>query len=189
MKVLLRISEGTDRLNEIIGRGVSWLTTLMVLVFVYDVIMRYAFNKTSVAVFEVEWHLFALIFLVGAGYALKHDRHVRVDLFYANFSSKGKALVNMVGTLLFLFPFCLICIRYSFDFAKTSFEVGESSADPGGLPWRFIIKSAIPLGLSLLLLQGFSVLLKSIMTLGNFRDFFSEENTSESNVQDSSQTT
>lgn len=174
MRFLLRLSKAIDQLNEWVGRGVAWLTTLMVLLFVYDVVMRYVFNQTFVAIFEIEWHLFAVIFLVGAGFAFRHDRHVRVDLFYTRFSARNKALVNLIGTLLFLVPFCLVGIKYGYDFALNAYNTQEGSPDPGGLPARFLVKSMIPLGLSLLLLQGISLLCKAILTLSNYHDFFSE---------------
>ncbi len=175
MKIAKLIINGIDRLNEVVGQGVSWLTTLLVLVFVYDVTMRYMFNQTSVAIFEVEWHLFAMIFLLGAGFAFKHDRHVRVDLFYAKFLPRTKALVNLLGSLLFLVPFCLVGIYYASNFAYQSFLIGEGSSDPGGLPYRFVIKSMIPLGLSFLLLQGISLILKSFLTITKVENYFVRE--------------
>ncbi len=101
---------------------------------------------------ELEWHLFGLIFLLGAGYAFRHDRHVRVDLFYAKFSAKDKALVNLFGGLILLIPWTAILIYVSFEYATIA--IGEGSPDPGGLPARYIIKFAITAGMVLLFLQG-----------------------------------
>jgi len=129
--------------------------------------MRYLFSKTSAFSFELEWHLFALIFLIGAAYTLQQDKHVRVDVFYSRFSEKIKAWVDIIGTLFFLLPFCLIASFESFSFVKNSFLVKETSPDPGGLPARYLIKSAIPFGLILLGLQGVSVLLKSFKKVLN----------------------
>jgi len=113
----------------------------------------------------LEWHIFALIFLFGAGYAFKHDKHVRVDLFYAKFSARDKALVNLVGTLLFLIPWCILIIMYSYQYALTSFNINESSPDPGGLPARYLIKFSITIGIVFLLLQAVAILFRSILTL------------------------
>ena len=154
-----------DRTNTLIGNLFSWLTTLLVVVICLDVLMRYVFANSYAAVTEMEWHLFAAIFMMGAAYTLKHDKHVRVDVFYARFSEKGKAWVNLTGTILFLLPFCFVVIQSSIPFVQNSFKIMETSPDPGGLPARFIIKSVIPLGFSLLLLQGISEILKSIKTL------------------------
>jgi len=111
---------------------------------------------------ELEWHLFALVFLIGAGYAFKHDRHVRVDLFYAKFTPKDRALVNLIGGLIFLVPWCILIIYVSYDYAHVSFLIRETSPDPGGLPARYIIKFAITVGVSLLLLQGISSIIQSL---------------------------
>jgi TRAP-type mannitol/chloroaromatic compound transport system permease small subunit len=154
-----------SQVNEWIGKAVSWLTLGLVVLTCGDVLFRYSFSKTQAWVMELEWHLFALIFLFGAGYALKHDRHVRVDLFYSRFSEKNKALVDFVGTLILLVPWCIMLIWFSWDYAQTSWMIREGSPDPGGLPARYLIKFAIPLGIGLLLLQAFSKLLTSWQSL------------------------
>jgi TRAP-type mannitol/chloroaromatic compound transport system permease small subunit len=163
--MLQTISNKIDALNEAIGKGIAWLNTALVVLIFYDVVARYLFNSTFSAIIELEWHLFAFIFLIGAAYALKHDRHVRVDVFYANFTEKQQAWVNLTGTLLFLIPFCIIIIYTSFRFAASAYAINEGSPDPGGLPARYIVKAAIPIGFTLLLLQAISLLLKSILTL------------------------
>jgi len=154
-----------DRLVRGIGIAVSWLSLVLVLVIVGDVFMRYVFNETSAASFELEWHLFGAIFLLGAAHALQDDRHVRVDVFYHRFSEKTKAWVNLIGTLVLLMPFCLVAFWESLSFVGNSFAVRETSPDPGGLPARYLIKSAIPIGFFLLGLQGLSLVLKSIKTI------------------------
>lgn len=169
-KVLLKVSNAIDLLNENIGRGVSWLNTLLVVVICYDVTARYLFNSSSAGIVELEWHLFSFIFLLGAAYALLYDRHVRVDVFYQNFTEKKKAWINLTGTLLFLIPFCIITINASFIFTANAFAINEGSPDPGGLPARYIVKAAIPLGFFLLLLQAISLAFKSILTLTGNND-------------------
>lgn len=151
-----------DKIIKQIGQAISWLTLLLVLVIVTDVFLRYIFNSTSAASFELEWHLFATVFLLGAAYTLQNDKHVRVDVFYHRFSEKGKAWVNLIGSIILLIPLCGIAFWESLSFVSSSFAVLETSPDPGGLPARYIIKSAIPIGFFLLSLQGVSVVLKSI---------------------------
>ncbi|MCS6969302.1 MAG: TRAP transporter small permease subunit [Cytophagales bacterium] len=152
-------------INEYVGRAISWLTTGLVLVFCIDVLLRYVFKSASVAFYEIEWHLFSLIFLLGAGYSLKHDRHVRVDIFYARFSPKAKAWINFLGVGLFLIPFAVLVIKSSIPYVAMSYRINESSADAGGLPYRYLIKSAITAGFSLLLLQGIALMLDSLLIL------------------------
>ena len=154
-----------DALNERVGSGVSWLTTLLVIVVCYDVFTRYLLRSSMVAVQELEWHLFAVIFLIGAAYTLKHDRHVRVDVIYGRLSPKSKAWVDLVGSMVFLIPFCLVAIWSSKTFVINAFAVGETSPDPGGLPARFVLKAAIPTGFLLMALQGLSLALKSLFEI------------------------
>ncbi len=161
MTALDKLADFIDSLNEKVGRGVAWLTTVLVLVVCYDVFMRYALNQTSIALQELEWHLFAVVFLVGAAYTLKHNRHVRVDVLYVNFSPRTRAWVNFLGSLLFLIPFSLLVIWASWNFVANSFAIRETSPDPGGLPARYLVKAAIPVGFVLLLLQGLSLAVRS----------------------------
>ncbi len=157
-----RLMTRIDKLIKGVGIAVSWLSLTLVIVIVVDVFLRYVFRITSAASFELEWHLFGTLFFLGASYTLQQDKHVRVDVFYQRFSEKGKAWVNLVGTLLLLIPFCLVILLESLSFVENSYRIKEVSPDPGGLPARFIIKSMIPIGLSLLILQGVSLILKSI---------------------------
>lgn len=152
-----------DALNEKVGFGVSWLTSLLVLVVCYDVFTRYLLKNSIVAVQELEWHLFAVIFLVGAAYTLKHNRHVRVDVLYTRFSERTRAWIDFAGSLIFLIPLCILVIWTSRTFVATSYMIGETSPDPGGLPARFVLKSAIPIGFLLLLLQGVALALGSLL--------------------------
>ena len=146
-----------NHINTFSGKISAWFTTVLVVVICLDVVLRYVFNFSSVAFYDTEWHLFALIFLLGAGYTLQSDRHVRVDVFYSKFSEKQKALVNLIGCVFFLFPFCLIVIKAGIPYVEVSFNMNEKSTDPGGLPYRFLIKSFIVVGFALLLLQGLVV--------------------------------
>lgn len=154
-----------NRLNYKIGSAVSWLTIILVLVTCYDVTVRYIFKESSAAFQELEWHLFAIIFLAGSAYTLNVNDHVRVDLFYSRLPVKKKALVDFIGSVLFLIPFCLLVIWSSFDFVNISFVMKETSPDAGGLPGRYILKAFIPISFLLLLLQGIALTFKSFLNL------------------------
>lgn len=158
-----------DKLNTLIGKAVSWLSLVLVLVIVIDVVLRYTFSITSAASFELEWHLFAAIFLLGAAYTLKEDKHVRVDVFYDRFPDHTKAWVNLIGGVALLLPFCAIAFWESLSFVQSSYDLGETSPQPGGLPARWLIKSTIPIGFLLLGLQGISSITKSLKTISNGR--------------------
>ncbi len=160
-----KIIDLIDRLNLWVGKAISWLVVVLVLLIVFDVILRYLFNIGSVANAEMEWHLFGAIILLGLGYAYQQDRHVRVDVFYQRFSPKRKEWVNLIGTLIFLLPFCVVAAYKSWPFVVSSFEIRETSPDPGGLPARYIIKSAIPIGFVLLGLQGIAKMIQSIQVI------------------------
>jgi TRAP-type mannitol/chloroaromatic compound transport system permease small subunit len=162
--LLTRVTTRIDHFNDLLGRMVSWLVIAMVLLVSYDVTMRYVFSSGSVALQELEWHLFSIIFLLGAAFTLRHDDHVRLDLFYHSrfMNDYRRAWVNLIGSLCCLIPFCLLVIISSLPFVQQSFLHLESSPDPGGLPYRWLLKSAIPLGFALLVLQGISEAAKSL---------------------------
>jgi TRAP-type mannitol/chloroaromatic compound transport system permease small subunit len=123
-----------DRSNEAVGRMVSWVSLLLVLVVFVDVVMRYLFKTSFVFTQELEWHLFAFIFLIGAGYTLLHDGHVRVDIIYQRLGTRGRAWVNLIGVIFFLIPGCYLVISTSWHFVSNSFSMLEGSPDPGGIP-------------------------------------------------------
>lgn len=165
MKRLDAFARRLDGFSEAVGAGVSWLTTLLVLLVCFDVFTRYLVNYSLVWVQELEWHLFALIFLLGAGYTLKHDKHVRVDILYMKRGPRAQAWINLLGCLLFLFPFCCAVIWASFAFVGDSFGDGEGSPNPGGLPARYVLKACIPIAFFLLMLQGLSLSVRSLVTI------------------------
>jgi TRAP-type mannitol/chloroaromatic compound transport system permease small subunit len=165
----MKIRHWIDQLNTKVGQVISWLSGLLVLLVLVDVLYRRLLSDTQTWIMELEWHLFALLFLMAAGFAFRHDRHVRVDLFYDKFSPEDKALVNLVGGILFLLPWSAVMIISSFQYGMDSLAIGERSPDPGGLPARYLIKFAITGGFMLLFLQGISSVLASISTLKNSR--------------------
>ena len=165
MQLIEKFVNFIDLISEKIGRGIGWLTTLMVLLVFYDTVMRYAFNKGNVALQELEWHLFAVVFLLGAAYTLKEGGHVRVDILFINFSKKAKAWVDLIGALVFLIPFAIIVIYSTQKFIGNSWAVREVSPDPGGLPMRYLLKAMIPAGFVLLIFQGLSEIGKNLMVI------------------------
>lgn len=160
---------GIDRFTETTGRAVSWLILAMVLLICYDVAMRYMFHQGSVALQELEWHLFAVVFLLGGAYTLKHDAHVRVDILYQSrfISDTGRAWINILGFVLFLLPFSIMVLLTTWPFVENAFYYNEGSPDPGGLPYRFILKGMILLAFVFMLVQGIAELLKQIQFLTN----------------------
>ena len=175
MSILKIVSRWIDTLNEWVGRGVAWVTLGLVVVVFVDVLMRYILNVSFVFTQELEWHLFGFIFLIGAGYTLLHDGHVRVDIIYQRLGLKGRAWVNLCGVLLFLIPGCIMVISTSWKFTMNSFTILEGSPDPGGIPFRFVLKGCIPVGFTLLLFQGISLGLHSFMQILGIEEVKKEE--------------
>ncbi|MCW8949827.1 MAG: TRAP transporter small permease subunit [Sedimenticola sp.] len=172
MQKLLRLSGKIDAMNERVGRLISWLVLIMVLLGVYNAVTRklsqtIGVDLSSNAYIEGQWFMFSLVFLWGAGYALKHQAHVRVDILYSRVSERAKAWIDVIGTCLFLFPLSALIIWVSYTYAADSWATMEGSPDPGGLP-RYLIKSAIPIAFILLMAQGLSELIKQIAFLRGF---------------------
>ena len=169
MQVLEKFINLVDSLSDKIGHIVGWLTTLMVLIVFYDTVMRYTFNKGNVALQELEWHLFAIVFLIGAAYTLKEDGHVRVDILYVSLSKKTKAWIDFLGVFIFLIPFSIMVIIATKGFIMNSWAIREVSPDPGGLPARYILKTMIPLGFFFLIVQGLSQAAKNFMIIMGYK--------------------
>lgn len=169
MQFLERLVDLIDGCNDKIGKLVGWLCTVMVLIVFYDTVMRYVFNKGNVALQEMEWHLFSIIFLIGAAYTLKEGGHVRVDILFINFHKKTKAWIDFLGSIIFLLPFCLIVIYATKNFVGNSWAVREVSPDPGGLPARYILKAMIPAGFILLIFQGISEIIKNLFVIIGYK--------------------
>ena len=160
--MLLKLEKITDKIIDFVGYLTGVLLILMILNVAYDVGMRYIFHDSSIAMQELEWHLFAVIILFGTGYALRHNAHVRVDFLYDRFSPKKKAWVNVLGTILFLLPLALLVIYGSIDYVMDSYTTNEISEDPGGLKYRWIIKSMIPLSFIFLIFSAFNFFLHNV---------------------------
>jgi TRAP-type mannitol/chloroaromatic compound transport system permease small subunit len=164
VNVLLAISRAIDRLSETVGQTVKWLVLAAVLISAGNAVVRYTFNRSSNAWLEIQWYLFAAVFLLCAGYTLLRNEHVRIDVIAGKLSPRAQAWVDVVGSLLFLLPMSLIIGILAWPLVADSFERGEISGDAGGL-LRWPVKLLIPLGFALLALQGVSELIKRIAFL------------------------
>lgn len=163
------VVRGLDAVSELIGRGVAWLTVLMIGVGAFNAVARYVgrfggVSLSSNALIETQWYLFAAIFLSAGAYTLKTDRHVRVDVLYARLSSRGRAFIDIAGIVLFLIPFAIAALVFSWPSVVESWRIRETSPDPGGLP-RYPLKALLILGFLLLLGQAVVELLKRIDVL------------------------
>lgn len=162
---LLTFARGIDALNDWCGRTISWLTAAMVLVYVAVVVLRYFFNLGWIAMQESVTYMHAIVFMLGAAYTLKQDGHVRVDIFYRRFSPRGKAWVNLLGTLFLLFPTFGFILWISWEYVAVSWELMESSRETGGLPGVYLIKTLIPVAAALFLLQGAALGVRSLLLI------------------------
>lgn len=164
MNALLTLSGLIDAVNERIGRTVMWLVLAAVLVSSANALSRYGLNMSSNAWLEIQWYLFAAIFLLGAGYTLKHNGHVRIDVLYGRFGPRTRAWIDLAGGLLFLLPMALIIAWLGWAGFAESWSIGEMSPDAGGLS-RWPVKLLIPVGFALLALQGVSECIKRMAFL------------------------
>ncbi len=159
MERLIRALEVTA---ELLGRMVAWATLLMVLITFLVVILRYLFDIGWIAMQESVTYLHASVFMLGAAYTLKHGGHVRVDIFYQRLGMRGKAWINLLGTLLLLYPLSVFIFVVSWDYVVESWQVLEGSREAGGLPGVFLLKTLILVLPVTLVLQGTALLLKSL---------------------------
>ena len=163
--MLLRLEKIFDRFSDLMGWIAGILNLLMLINVFYDSIMRYFFSSGSIAMQEMEWHLFAMVFLFGIAYTLKEDGHVRVDVFYDRFSPRWKAMVNIGGTALLLLPLSVLVIEGSVWYVQEAYNSGEVSGDPGGLPYRWLIKLVIPASFVFLIVSATGFVIRNINIL------------------------
>jgi len=156
---------GINRAITIAGTLAAFALVVLVLLVAYDAFVRYLFSSGSIALQELEWHLFDVVIMLAIAYTLKMNSHVRVDIFYEHYSAKNKALVDVLAQLFFVIPFSFLIIYVGFEFVLLSFSQMEGSSNPGGLPYRFIVKSLMPLAFILLLLQSVKEIVSAITTL------------------------
>ncbi len=150
-----------DKTIKYLGYFTALVLIVLVLLVVYDATARYLFSSGSIALQELEWHLFDVIILFGIAYTLRENNHVRVDIFYAFYSDKTKALINMISSLFFILPFSVLIIYIGLDFVSQSFIQNECSSNPGGLEYRYIVKSFMPLAFVFLSLQAITDVFKN----------------------------
>ncbi len=157
-------ADAIDRFIDRIGQATAWICLAIVLVVAVNVILRYLFRIGPMSLQELEWHLMSPIALIGMSYALRHGDHVRVDIFFDGFSPKLQAIIDLVAALMTVVV-SLIVIKLSFNFVYQAYSIGEGSPDPGGLPYRFLLRSFIPLGFILLAVQGLANVIRSALFL------------------------
>jgi TRAP-type mannitol/chloroaromatic compound transport system permease small subunit len=165
-KAPLVIAERIESVIDLFGKVAAWLTLSIVLLIVVNVILRYSMSLGSVWAQELEWHLLAAMILFGISFSLLRGDNVRVDLFYANYTPQKKYIVDLVSAILTII-IAVFFVKLSINYVGQSFSIGEKSPDPGGIPMRWLVKSLIPIGFSLLALQGFAEMLRVIMNRPN----------------------
>ena len=161
MSALLQLSRLIDRLNELVGRSVSWLVLAAVLISAINAAVRKAFNTSSNAFLEIQWYLFAAVFLLAAGYTMLRQEHVKIDVILSRFSKRTQIKIEIFGIVAFLFPFVLAVVTLVVPLVARAYTSGEMSSNAGGLI-RWPVYALVPLGFTLLGLQGVSELIKRI---------------------------
>ena len=164
MSSLLRLSRLIDWINERVGRAVMWLVLVAVVISAGNALVRKLFNTSSNALLEIQWYLFAAIFMLAAGYTFLRNEHVRIDILTSRLSPRGQNVVDILGIVFFLLPMAVLILWLSWPIVMTSLASGEMSQNSGGLI-RWPVKMMLPLGLGLLVLQAFSELVKRIAFL------------------------
>ena len=149
---------GIERVVDLIGRATSWLALVIVVLMAVNVVLRYLFSIGSVWAQELEWHLLAPLIMFGIPYALLKGDHVRVDVLFEKFTPMNQQYVEVVSQVLGI-AIALLFLWLSFAYVQQSFSIGETSSDPGGLPYRWLLKSVLPLGFALLALQSIATLI------------------------------
>ncbi|MEX0921176.1 MAG: TRAP transporter small permease subunit [Rhodovibrionaceae bacterium] len=165
MQALISVAKAIDMLNEFIGKWVAWLALLMVLVQFIVVLMRYVFGMGSIAMQESIIYMHGILFMLGAGYTLLHDGHVRVDIFYREASPRHKAKVDIFGVLAFLLPVCLLIWIYSWPYVQSAWRVYEGSKETSGIQGVFLLKTIVLVFCVLVALQGIALLIRSLAVL------------------------
>jgi TRAP-type mannitol/chloroaromatic compound transport system permease small subunit len=159
-----KLAGGIDTFTDLVGRITSWLALVIALVMGANVLLRYAFSYGFIWAQELEWHIFVPICLFGMSYALLYKEHVRVDVLFQYFSVRNKHLVDVVSACISM-AFCLIVIWLSIPYVYQSWSIGEGTANPGGIEYRYIVKSLIPIGFAVMFLQSLSEAIKSYLAM------------------------
>jgi TRAP-type mannitol/chloroaromatic compound transport system permease small subunit len=165
-----RLARRIDACQDAFGRGLSWLMLVMVLVVFFDVVGRYAIGVTTVFTQELEWYLFAITYLLGAGYVMLWDEHVRVDIVYSSLPPWKKARNDFILLFVFFFPSCLMIVYTTWPFFRNAYRVLEGSPDPGGIPARWALKGVIIVAFVILIIQGFSQAVKNYYVMRGWEE-------------------
>ena len=166
LKPVVIVLNVVESFTETTGRLIAWLTMLMVVLVMIVVVTRYFLEVGSIALQESVTYLHCLVFMLGLAFTLKHDGHVRVDIFYRGFSPKSKAMVNLLGGIFFLVPVCLLIFFTSWNYVLASWAIHETSAENNGLPFVYLLKTLMLLMPATLLLQGVAEIIKSGLVVG-----------------------
>ena len=169
MTLLLKLSQLIDWLTERVGKGAFWLVLIMTLISAANAVIRFAFNYSSNGLLEIQWYLFAAVFLLCSPYTLQKNEHVRIDVLSGKLSPRGLAVIDIIGTLFFLLPMVVAVLWLSLPLIAESYKINEMSANAGGLI-RWPVKILLPIGFALLALQGISELIKRIAFLAGMID-------------------
>lgn len=168
MRLILALDTLFNGIARLCGMLSATAMLLLLLNVFYDVVMRYGFNDVSIGMQELEWHLFSCVFLLGIPFAIQQNAHVRVDIFYERWQDRTKAWINLLGTLSLILPFIILVCYFSYEFAYESYDMGEGSGDPGGLPYRWLIKGLIPASFVLIGLASLGMVTQALrVLLGN----------------------
>ncbi|OMH30329.1 TRAP transporter small permease subunit [Motiliproteus sp. MSK22-1] len=159
------ISDSIDAFIRKVGHGIAWVYVLLVLVIITQVILRKGFSSGLIVLEELQWHLYAMGVMFGISYAQVNNAHIRVDLFYGGFRQRTKYIIEIIGIILLVLPFIYVIFSHSLDFVADSWRINESSSSPSGLPWRWAIKSVIPVSFGLLGLAVISRLIRDFVLL------------------------
>ena len=169
MTLLLKLSQLIDLLVERVGKGAFWLILLMTAVSAGNAVVRFIFNYSSNGLLEIQWYLFAAVFLLCSPYTLQKNEHVRIDVISGKFSARGLAIIDIIGTLFFLLPMVVLVLWLSLPLVAESIKINEMSANAGGL-LRWPVKILLPIGFTLLAMQGISELIKRVAFLKGMID-------------------
>jgi TRAP-type mannitol/chloroaromatic compound transport system permease small subunit len=164
-KVASPIADFLDNIVFAAGKIFAWSYVLLMVVIIIQVVLRYGFNSGMVVLEELQWHLYAVGVMFGLSYAQTTNSHIRVDLFYSSFRAKTKHIIEILGILILILPFISVIFIHSLDFVADSWRINEHSESPSGLPWRWLVKSVIPLSMLLLGLAVLSRLYRDTVLL------------------------
>lgn len=160
-----RLSAALARLVTVVGRSAAWVVVLLCLITVFDVITRRFLVLGSIVLQELEWYLHTILFMLTIGFGYLADAHVRVDLIRERLKPKHRSVLEIAGCILFLLPFGIVLLYFSWDLFLRSFAVGENSPHAAGIPYRWLIKAILPVGFALLLAAGVSIVLKHVAAI------------------------